>query len=100
MSVEIIDIPTQKVASIRKIQPSSHLGSFLSAAAIQILVYLKELGRCEFHSLIEGISGSGSGFAITHSRDESKSEVDVEVCVPISPDSSGLAKDRGDIKFK
>ena len=43
-----------------------------------------------------GVSPSGNGFSITHSRIDNQ-DVDLEVCVPISNGDS--IKERGDIKM-
>jgi effector-binding domain-containing protein len=73
----------QLIASIRKTQPQKLVGSFISASAISLMVYAKELN----------IDPNGRGFTIHHKIGE---EVDIEVCLPVS--KSG--QDRGDIKFK
>jgi hypothetical protein len=85
------------VASIRKQQANSHIGSFISASAIQLLVYLKELGtmqEIENTYFLVGVEASGKGFAIHHSQ--GGENADVEACVPVSTKGA----DRGDIKFK
>lgn len=37
------DVPSYTIISIRKSQPKSSFGSFLSASAISLLVYLQEV---------------------------------------------------------
>ncbi len=82
-AIEQKDVPTMMVASIRKDQPKGQIFAFISASAIQMMVYLKELG----------IGIAGRGFTVHH--DDKAESIDIAACFPVS--HSG--QDRGDIKF-
>jgi len=89
MAVEPREIPNLTIASIRKEVLHNQLSPFVSASAISLLVYLKEIGAAV----------AGNGFTVLHlknGKEEENGLFDVEVCCP----AAKAGQDRGDIKFR
>jgi hypothetical protein len=84
MAVVEKDIPSQLVASLKNQMTASQLFPFISASAISLMEYLKEIN----------VDVAGPGLIIYNHIDGGK--VDIEACLP----AASKGNDRGTIKFR